>query len=250
MKILKYIISLSVLIGAHAAMAQEAKQPEKPKVEKDFVPSEIIFATDVIGLGRTLFTDETKLEFHSKIDFHTYYLAGEFGLDKINLSGDGFDYQSEGSFFRVGPHVNMMPYNKQRSSIFFGLMYARSSFQDQINYAQSDTGWGTGDLFFANDNLTARWFEANVGINVKIAGPLYLGYTVRFKFVKKLSGEEELMPYEIPGFGQADKGSAFGFNYYVIYKLRFRDKPIPKRPIKLPRPKEEGSGNSRPNGGF
>lgn len=231
MKILKYITSLIILLSGEYLIAQEAK--------KDFVPSEVIFATDVVGLGKTLFADEIKLEFHSKVDFGQYYLAGEFGVDKINPTGEGFDYSSEGTFFRVGPHINMMPYNKHRSSIFFGLMYARSNFKDKISYDQVDQGWGASTLNYANDNLTARWFEANLGINVKIAGPIYLGYTLRFKFSKSLSGNEELFPFEIPGYGKADKGGQFGFNYYVIYKLRFRDKPIPKRPIKIPEKKVE-----------
>lgn len=233
MKILKYIINLALLVASFNGWSQ--------KIKKDFKPSEVIFAVDAIRLGKTLFTDETKLEFHSKIDFHHYYLAGEFGVDKINSSGNGFSYNSEGSFFRIGPHVNMMPYNKHRSSIFFGLMYARSNFNDQIIYDADDSGWGAQSVTHANDNLTARWYEANVGINVKILGPLYLGYTVRFKFSKQLSGAGELQPFEIPGYGEANKGSRFGLNYYIIYKLRFRDKPIPKRPVKIREEPEKSS---------
>lgn len=227
MRILKYITSAFILfLGWNFGLAQESK--------KDFVSSEVLLATDVIGLGKTVFTDETSLEFHSKIDFHHFYLAGSFGIEKISPRGEGFDYSSEGTFFRVGPQVNLMPYNKHRSSVFFGLMYARSSFKDQISYTQPDVGWGDDNISYENDDLQARWFELNMGINAKVVGPLYLGYTVRFKFSKTLSGNGELLPFEIPGFGGADKGSRFGFNYYIIYKLRFRDKPIPKRPIRKP----------------
>ena len=231
MRILKFITSLLLLLIWFTSNAQDKKNK--------FLPSEVLFATDVVGLGKTLFTDETRLEFHSKVDFHQYYLAGSFGINKINPSSDVFDYSSEGTFFRVGPHVNFMPYNKHRSSIFFGIMYARSSFKDNINYFQSDAGWGDQNLTYSNSDLKARWFEANMGINVKILGPLYLGYTLRFKFSKKLSGYENLVPLEIPGFGQADKGNQFGFNYYIIYKLRFRDKPIPNRPLKIRENNEE-----------
>lgn len=224
MRILKYTTSLIALFVSWGGLAQEAK--------KDFKPSEVIFAADVIDLGKSLFTDETSLEFHAKIDFHHFYLAGEFGVDKINPIGTGFNYSSEGTFFRVGPQVNLMPYNRHRSSIFFGLMYARSSFKDQISYSQPDVGWGDEVIAHTNENLKARWFEANMGINVKVLEPLYLGYTMRFKFSQTLSGNGELQPFEIPGFGEADKSSQFGFNYYIIYKLRFRDKPIPKKPIR------------------
>ncbi|MEO9966400.1 MAG: DUF6048 family protein [Reichenbachiella sp.] len=237
MKILKYTASLILVLNCTMSWSQELK--------KDYKPSEILFAADIIDLGKTFFTDETRLEFHSKIDFHQFYLTGEFGVDKFKLGGDNYTYTSEGSFFRIGPQVNLMPYNLHRSSIFFGLMYARSSFNDQINYDQSDAGWGGTTIDYKNDNMSARWFEANVGINVKIAGPVYLGYTVRFKFSKALTGNGELFPYEIPGYGEADKGSRFGFNYYLIYKLRFRNKPVPKRPIRraeepenVPRPEK------------
>ena len=241
MRILRYIISLLLWAVVFTATAQEVK--------KDFAPSEVIFGTDIIGLGKTLFTDQTKLEFHAKIDFHHYYLAGEFGIDKINPTGEGFNYRAEGTFFRIGPHVNLMPYNAHRSSIFFGIMYARSSFNDRINYAQEDTGWGSENLSYSNDNLKARWFEANMGINVKVVGPLYLGYTLRFKFSKSLTGNDELFPFEIPGYGRADKGAQFGFNYYVIYKLRFRDKPISKRPPAKIRTKEGNAQSTSQNQG-
>lgn len=246
MRILKFTISLIALVASFMSSAQEIKKQQK--VKKDFVPSEVIFAIDVVGLGKTLFTDATKLEFHSKIDFHNYYLAGEFGIDKFDLSGEGFAYEAEGTFFRIGPHINMMPYNKHRSSIFFGLMYGQSSFKDNISYFQEDQGWGEQNLNYANDNLKAHWYEANLGINVKVAGPLYLGYTLRFKFSKSLSGNDDLFPYEIPGYGKADKGGQFGFNYYVIYKLRFRDKPIPKRPVKIPEKRSEQTGADRNRG--
>ena len=80
MRILKYTTSLILLIGSANIQAQESK--------KNFVPSEVIFAVDAIGLGKTIFSDETKLEFHSKIDFGQFYLAGEFGVDKINPTGE------------------------------------------------------------------------------------------------------------------------------------------------------------------
>lgn len=224
MKILKYTISLLFFILSANSFAQEGK--------KDFIPSEILFATDAVGVGKTVFTKETQLEFHTKIDFHHYYLAAEFGVNKINPTGASFNYTSEGTFFRIGPHVNLMPYNKHRSSIFFGLMYARSSFSDEIGYTQSNAGWGNQTITYANDGLKARWYEANIGINAKVVGPIYLGYTLRFKFAKSLTGNEELFPLEIPGYGAADKGNRFGFMYQIIYKFRFRDKPIPKRPIK------------------
>lgn len=224
MKILKYIGSFLFFILTLGASAQEEK--------KDFRPSEILFATDVVGLGKTIFTEDTKLEFHTKLDFHHYYLAGEFGISQINPTGTNFDYTSEGAFFRIGPQVNLMPYNKHRSSIFFGVMYARSSFSDKIDYTQSDIIWGDKTTVYANDELKARWYEANIGINTRLVGPIYLGYTLRFKFAKSLSGHQELFPLEIPGFGAADKGNSFGFTYQIIYKLRFRDKPIPKRPLR------------------
>ncbi|MCV9387708.1 DUF6048 family protein [Reichenbachiella ulvae] len=239
MKISKYIFfSFSLLFITKTLSAQEYIYEKR---ERDWKPSEVFFSADVVGLGR-LISGDIQSEFQTKIDFDQFYLALDGGRSDLSSSGNGFNYSSSGYFFRVGPQANLIPYNKNRSSIFFGVNYAQSLFSDQIDYRVIQSAWGEQDLSFKNDNLTARWFEANLGIQARIFGPIYLGYTIRFKMAKKLSGEGVLEAYEIPGFGRASSSATFGFNYYIIYRLGFRDKPIPAKPRKI-KVKDENDSN-------
>ncbi|UXP32895.1 DUF6048 family protein [Reichenbachiella agarivorans] len=225
MKILKYITSLSLIV----AVGQSAVAQVLEKREKDWKPSEIYLSADVVGLTRLL-NGDVQNEFQGKIDFDVFYLAADWGRSNLSSKGEGFDYSSKGSFFRVGPQVNFTPYNKNRSSIYFGLMYAHASFSDQIDYAGVDQQWNQTNLSYSNEDLRANWLEATMGLNAKIIGPLYMGYVLRFKMAKVLTGDGTLAPYEIPGFGAASKNSVFGFNYYITYRFGLRDKPIPIRP--------------------
>ena len=64
------------------------------------------------------------------------------------------------------------------------------------------------------------------GLKIRVVKQLYLGFTLRYKLFMSTSGAEDLRPYYIPGFGKNIGTSAFGFNYYVSYRLPFRKKII------------------------
>jgi hypothetical protein len=209
MKILAYTISLYLFTTFGFAQV--------PK--KDYRPSEISFGMDMLKVGKTLSTNRTEFEFQSKVDFNKYYLAADFGTLKMSPNGTDFNYQMSGNYFRIGPQVNFMSYSSSRSDLFFGLMYSRASLKDELDYLKSGNGWNDEQINLVNNKLNARWWEANLGLTVKVAGPIHFGWSMRFKFAKKLSGYQVLHPLEIPGFGEASKGNQFGFNYYVIYKL-------------------------------
>jgi len=200
------------------------------------VPSAVFLSADLVGLAQSVADGRSRFEFQAKVDADQFFLAFDFGFHKTRLENDDFVYNSKGSFFRIGPQVNFMPYNRHRSSIYFGISYARASFDDDINYFIPGVKWNDTNGSLSNDRVNSRWFEMNLGIMVNISGPLHMGYITRFQFAQSLSGFGKLLPFEVPGFGSADKSSNFTFNYYLTYKLNFRNKPTPKRPIKVKEP--------------
>ncbi|MGL1885646.1 MAG: DUF6048 family protein [Reichenbachiella sp.] len=227
MRIYRYIFSVILLVcGGVSAQAQYEKR------EKDWKPSELFLSADVIGLTR-LISNDLQGEFQAKVDFDRFYLVGDLGLSKLSSTGDGFDYESEGNFFRVGPQINLMPYNRLRSNIYFGLMYGHAEFSDEIEYQKSAGNWPDANLSISNDKMKSNWFEMNLGLNARVYKNFYMGYVVRLKFAQNLSGAEVLYPYEIPGFGKGNSTTVFGFNYYITYRIPFRDKPIPVKPKRI-----------------
>ncbi|MFY0625194.1 MAG: hypothetical protein JXR07_02785 [Reichenbachiella sp.] len=226
MRTSEYIISFLFLV-----LIQDLNAQESLEAPRDWKPSLLFLSSDVVGLIDMASGGDTQAEFSAKMDFDQLFLAFDFGFENSHLSnGTSFDYTSEGRFFRVGPQINFMKYEKSRTNIFFGLMYANSKLNDQISYTVPEGAWEANELSYSNNNFKAQWFEANVGISVRIVGPLFLGYTIRFKLAKWMDTPEDLMPYSIPGFGPADKASNFGFNYYLTYRLGFRKKKIPDKP--------------------
>jgi hypothetical protein len=234
----RYLSSLVFILLSLSSKGQELKEPE---IIPDWKPSMIFFSADLVGLTRLGSSNNLKSEFSAKMDFDRFFLAFDYGLHKTNFAGNNFDYSSNGSFFRIGPQIDFMRFNKGYSNLYFGVMFATSSFDDRIDYIQNGGFWDGENLSFANKQLKANWFELNLGISAKIIGPLYLGYTIRFKLAKSLSGEEELRAFEVPGFGTSGGGSTFGFNYYITYRFGMRKKEVPEKPKRAKRLESESN---------
>jgi len=88
-----------------------------------------------------------------------------------------------------------------------------------------DPIWGllTDDFYHANVN--AWWLELTTGLRVKIWKIIWVGYTARFKFALTTDASDEMLPYDVPGFGRTDKDTTWGFNYYVMVRLPLRKLP-------------------------
>jgi hypothetical protein len=115
--------------------------------------------------------------------------------------------------------------------MFFGIRYARSIFSDELKYQttavlQSETGWPSTEEVASNTNVKANWLEMTTGLKIRIFKGLYAGFTARYKFLKKLRDVENLKPYYIPGFGKNVNDDAWGLNYYIYYRIPFREKII------------------------
>jgi hypothetical protein len=64
------------------------------------------------------------------------------------------------------------------------------------------------------------------GLKIRVVEQLYMGFTVRYKLLMETSGTSGLSLYYVPGFGKNIGSSAFGFNYYISYRLPFRKKTV------------------------
>lgn len=225
---MKYISSLLFLFALNTSFAQ--------KTERAYIPSAIRVGVDAFGLLKSgLNSDFKRIEAQVDIDLHHLFFAIDYGYEKSTSSSNNFKYENRGNYYRIGLQTNIQPYNINRNVIFFGFRYAKSIFQDKLEFVNTTNNFGDTPFSFANDNLSAKWFELNLGMKVQIVDQLYFGYTIRFKFAQSLSGEGQLTPREIPGFGKSDKKSTAGFNYYIAYRFPIRNKAIPTKPKYRPK---------------
>ena len=227
MKILGCIFSVLLFFSAEVkAQGNVYKRP------RDWKPSSVFVSADVVGLTRLFDAGNIQSEFQAKIDFDQFFLVTEFGLANSEISESNFDYSSNGNFYRIGLEADFLPYSKNRSNLTLGLVYSSARMSDKISYAYDEGMWSPSRNTYSNDNITSSWLETTFGLSVNVFKGFYLGYNMRFKVAKIISGTSELFPYEIPGFGPAQRDSNFGFNYYITYRFGLRNKPIPVKPKK------------------
>jgi len=198
------------------------------------LPSAVRIGTDVMMLGESALNNETqRFEVTGDIDVYKYFISADLGWSQKQIAGDGFTYENSGNYGRIGIDYNFIFSDVDDHVIFYGLRYARSFYNETFDYSMNDETYGSFDMSDKVQNGKARWLEMNVGLKTKIWKQFYLGWTGRFKFGRKSSGDGDFNSYEIPGFGLTTDKSRFGFSYYIYY--RFRDKPrIMPKPEKEP----------------
>ncbi len=220
---MKYIFNIAILILTSANIFAQASR---------YAPTSIKLGADPGTLGYMLFSEKRGFfEAEADVDIDRFFLVANYGISNYQLDEPTYTYENNGSYLRFGADINFMHQDPHLNIAFFGLRYATSSFEDKLNYdthavIQSETGWPNSRETSSNGNVKASWYEMVTGLKIRVVKQLYMGFTVRFKLMMNIKQVEEFRPYYIPGFGKNVNSSAFGFNYYISYRLPFRKKII------------------------
>lgn len=214
----KYTFSILSLVISLSLIGQE--QPSEKKEKLSFRPYEVKIGVNAIRSGRTFFgSGLTTHEVEAALALHRYNLVLDYGIEE-HQRGDTYDYENKGSYFRAGFDRNFTKDQNSGNVLSLGLRYARASFEDQLVYT-SDQGFGEESYSLSNSDLTARWFEVAMGLRGKVVSNLYMGFSLRWQFARKIEGEGELKTYEIPGFGKTKRQNSTAFDYYLMWRIPF-----------------------------
>lgn len=217
---LKYIFSISTLVFSLNVLGQPAAPP-KEKEPVDFRPYEVKIGLNAIRSGRAFFgSGLTSHEVEAALAIHRYNVVIDYGVEE-HQRGETFDYENKGSYYRVGIDRNFSKDKESGNVLSLGLRYARANFEDQMTYT-ADHGFGEQTYLLANNDLTARWLEVAFGLRGKVVSNLYMGFTMRWQFSRKINGEGELKTYDIPGFGKTSRQNSTAFDYYLMWRIPFK----------------------------
>ena len=162
------------------------------------------------------------------------YLAGEYGLvDKV-IEDENINFNSTGSFLRIGFDYNMFEnWIGMDNSIYIGLRYGTSNFSSKI----LDYNVRNKDSYFSNlvtnefqtieySNLSGNWIELLLGIKVETFKNVYLGLSLRLNKLLSDKKPDNFGNLFIPGFNKVTDENTFGsgFNYTLTYSI-----PLKKR---------------------
>ena len=207
--------------------------------QSKYNPSALRVGTDLYGIGRTIFgEDRLKFELNADLALDKYFLVADFGIDNLQLDNrtinsqpdneQTFSYKNDGYYFRIGADVNFMEDDPDNHVIFFGIRYARSFFNDQLTWQARHDFFEVPAIESGNNSVRGRWFELAAGMKVNLWKELFVGYTVRYKFFRKINNEGFLTPYEMPGYGVYEKENRVGFHYQIFWRFPFKNQPTVK----------------------
>lgn len=238
---MRYIISIIVIFvlsGTCAAqptdtteVSEKVKDIIQPKDPDRWKPSGVRLGIDVVPAVQSFINDEFNSAYLivADIDFHRYFFVAEYGTLDRNRIGTAGEYNVNGSYWRAGIDANLFKNDPDNSVLSIGLRYGRSRFSDQLQTTIFDEFYGPQDLIFSNSNLSGDWFELVAGLKVKI-WKFWLGYNFRLKLGIDDYLDQDFVPYEVPGYGLAGESDYWEANYYLMYRIEWREKkkPLPE----------------------
>ncbi len=219
---------------AFGTQAQEQMQETKYAIKLDstlhnkWLPTGVRFGLDIAGPIYNLFEPTiSNYEGMADIDFGKFFGVIEIGRGAYKSTDSPTSYTSSGFFYRIGADVNLTAKDAKLNSLFFGLRYATSSFNETLSGELTNAGWGVNPISDEQSKSSVNWVEMNIGMRVRVWKSFFMGYAVRFKLLKHSAfNEGNFETYFIPGYGVAENTSNWGFNYYVQYRIEWKKKPI------------------------
>jgi len=214
----KYIISLIVFALPLLTHAQEGFERQKfVRLGLDLSRFTLPYIKDY-GLSGWEASLDTEIKYR-------FFPTLEAGYSQIKDQTELHDYYSSGNYFRLGFDYNVIKYKHRldRNLFFVGARYGFTAYSHQADKIIIENGYGTLETSFSETQLNAHWFESVIGMRGEILKNLYMGYTIRVKFMLKHSEYENFTPYWVPGFGEGVKSIATGMSYSIFYAIPIKN---------------------------
>lgn len=217
-----------------------------------------------LGATQTYYGNNQAFEITTDMSFkdNRYFVVADIGYstnsflkpnfnDVLRKVDNGFQYDIQGSYFRIGFDYNFMRRYFNNEVMFIGVRYGQSFFSHKFRYNPlPDALWNVSIVSpipvmeMEQNGLVANWGEITSGLKVNLWKNIFLGYTIRIMFLGSVSGGKEVLKRsfvptsyiqhtsnatltanDIPGFGNTEETVKLGFSLYAYYRLPFRKRP-------------------------
>lgn len=219
-----YICILAIsLFFSERAEAQKRKVPTV--IEADTVPffCGIAISADAAGAIQRWVSDYGQYEAALRVNLKgRYFPIIELGIGTASHEDDvtGIHYESSAPYGRIGCDFNVMKNKHDDYRIYVGARYAFTSFKYDLSApGVADPVWG-GEAFYGGKDISCsyHWAEGLAGVDAKIAGPIRLGWSVRYRSRISQKYGETGKPWYVPGFGKSGS-SRLGATFNIIFEL-------------------------------
>lgn len=227
---MRLLFNIALIFSFTGLLAQESMYSvpvDSVEKNKRYIPTGIRIGADI--LGPILYQFDKKLssyELTIDTDIDKYNLVAEVGYQNFTDNSELVNYDVTGYFVRIGPETNFIHMNKDLNSLFFGLRYAWSGFDETVVGNVEDDVWGTVPIDLVSRNRS-RWLEVNTGLRIRLWRGIFTGYSLRVRFARRGAlPDTDFSPYYVPGYGLSQYSSNWNFRYYILYRFQWSKKPI------------------------
>ncbi len=179
---------------------------------------------DVSGFARNLIEPEImSYEFSADLEWaKNWFIAMESGFLDVNINKPTHNYSAGGYFLRAGLDYNLLqkPELDELGIVFGAIRYGVSNTRHEApEIVIGNTYWGNVNTSMPIENIWSHWFELGGGIKTKLIGNVFIGWSIRARFLLHKSSSAAMEPYIISGFGKYNDKPAVMVHYYVYYKI-------------------------------
>lgn len=223
------VIAISMLLiavtTATAQSRKDATADKKLTAQKDTVAffRGVAVSADVVGLAQLAFSDygqyEAALRINLKDRYFPVFELG-YGTADSDKPTTNLKYKTSAPYWRVGMDFNIAKNKHDAYRVYAGARYAMTYYKfDVVGNGLKDPVWGD-DVDYNVKGMKAyyHWMEAVFGVDAKIAGPLRLGWSVRYR--RRITHDDGNIgkTWYVPGYGKQG-GSRLGGTFNIIFEI-------------------------------
>ena len=166
--------------------------------------------------GKTAYIFSVDYEFKGN-----YFAVLDLGGAILENSNDSTSNKINGFYGLVGLDINGLKKSTDGDILHYGFRYGFSLFSHDIDLTPEYIGTF---IDIGKEDLSAHWAEFVTGAKAELwfFKNVFVGLSVRAKFLISKTKEKVIVPSIIPGYGDTSKGVNFDFNWTLSYRIPFK----------------------------
>lgn len=209
------------------ALSDTSNNTSTPKTKKPPYMRQFRIGVDIARIPMN-FANPSKQGYELQLDYilrNNLYVVAETGYGRGNIDYSFLKYTANSTFVKFGVDKQILDIisDTDFDIAFIGIRYGAGYVRrNEATYLIENPFGGLVAGTIPAKNQLAHWGELNGGLKVEIWPKIFLGYNVRMRFLLNAKAFDELAPNYIAGYGRADAPTAFDFNFYLSYALRWK----------------------------
>lgn len=221
---LRYIY-ISALLLFFVGFGKAQNNEELDKIDKllNPVPKGFTLGVNLASPVNHFFDkDRTGVSFLTRINLSDkWFFVGEAGYENVSFNKEAYQYESNGTFIKIGAEIDMLSKKKSlRDNLFIGFQYGLALQGQSASHFLVENGyWSDYQGRVSSETLNTHWVEVSAGPRTEILKNFFIGWKVHIRASFINGGQDLLKPYIVPGFGNGDNRVNGGFSYTLEYMI-------------------------------